>query len=578
MAILGIHDAHDAGAAVVSGGSVIGAVNEERFTKLKNDVGFPSNSIKYLLNLASSDEIEKVAVAWIGGSALFARMLPSLEKKRRKLWRKELPKPSKLSMHMRNAIFRLVQNQKPRGAWKAFGTSIGGSLLSARLRSAGLDKKIVFVEHHLAHAASAYYASGFKEVLVITLDGAGDGLSGTVSIGDNGELKRINQFDASASIGILYGAATVACDMRYSEDEGKLMSLAAYSYPAEIKELNEIVRYDEKERKLVSNNGKKFEYLLAEYMKDKLLWKYNREAFAYAVQKHVEDQVLKIVKQYISETKIRNVAVAGGFFSNVITNMLINELPEVKDFFVFPHMGDGGLALGAAYYLDYKEHGKFNNKQIDNLYYGPAYDDSQIERILKQKKSEGKIEYEEVKNIAKYTADAIANDNKIVLWFQGRMEYGPRALGNRSVLAYAGDPKNRDRINLIIKKRPYYQPFASTIIEEDAPKLLERYPRPNRFMTVGYKVFEERFGDLVAASHIDGTTRPQILGSENPLYRELILSLKKKIGIGALLNTSFNKHGVPIVMSPEDALWTLENTGAEYLAIGSFFVEKKMKR
>ena len=578
MAILGMHDAHDAGAAAVTKGRVIAAVNEERFTKLKNDVGFPHNSIKYLLEMTDLDDIEKIAVAWIGGSALFARVIPSLERKRRKLWRKELPKPSKASMHFRNAVFKLVQNQKPKALWRALGNSIGGRLLSSRLRRVGLDRKLVFVEHHLAHAASAYYASGFKEALVITLDGAGDGLSGTVSIGDNGELKRINQFDASTSIGILYGAATIACDMRYSEDEGKLMSLAAYSYPAEIEELNDIVRYDEKSRQLVSKNGKKFEYLLAEYMKDKLLWKYNREAFAYAVQKHVEEQVLKIVKQYINETKIRNIAVAGGFFSNVITNMLINELPDVKDFFVFPHMGDGGLAMGAAYYVDYKEHGVFNPKQINNLYYGPSYDDSYIEQILKRKKNEGKISYEEIKDIASYAADAIG-ENKIILWFQGRMEYGPRALGNRSVLAYPGDPKNRDRINLIIKRRPYYQPFASTIIEEDAPALLERYPRPNRFMTVGYKVFDEYFGKLVAASHIDGTTRPQVLGDENPLYRRLMLRIRKKTGIGAVLNTSFNKHGMPIVMSPEDALWTLENTGAEYLAIGSFFVEKKkMKR
>jgi carbamoyltransferase len=574
MAIIGIHDAHDAGAALVEKGEMLGAINEERFTRKKNDVGFPTNSVKYLLELAGKNQVDKIAIPWYGGSALFARIIPSLEIKRRQLWRKEIPKPSRLSMHMRNIVFKAVQNQRPRWLWKSVGTSISRSVFSKRLKAFGLDKEITFVEHHVAHAATAYYASGFKEAIVLTIDGAGDGLSGSVSIGDNGELKRINEFKASASIGILYGAATIALDMRYSEDEGKLMSLAAYSYPSEIPELDNIIHYDEKKKQLVSNTGIKFEYLLAENIKDHVLWKYNREAFAYAVQRHVENQVIKIVKQYMNETGIRNIAVSGGFFSNVITNMLINELPDVKGFFVYPHMGDGGLAAGAAYYIDFKENGKFNNKQIDNLYYGPEYSNSEIEKVLKKYANEKKIKYEERKDIVKYTAERIAKNNDIVLWFQGRMEYGPRALGNRSVIALADDPENRDKLNIIIKRRPYYQPFASTILEEDAEKLLDPYPRPNRFMTVGYNVVKKYRGDLVAASHVDGTTRPQVLGNENKRFRELIQTIKKETGIGAVVNTSFNKHGVPIVMDPDYAIWTLLNTGAKYLSIGDFFVEK----
>jgi len=576
MSVLGVHDAHDAGAALVSNGNVVGAVNEERFTKKKNDVGFPSNAIKWMLS-ASEDDVEKVAIPWIGGSALFARVFPSLEKKRRSLWRKEGKKPSRLKMEFTNAVFRLIQDQKPRALWQMAGKSIGGNILSGKLRKLGIDKKLVFVEHHLAHAASAYYASGFDEALVITLDGAGDGLSGTVSIGDKGELKRINEFKASASIGLLYGAATLACDMRFSEDEGKLMSLAAYSYPSEIKELEKFVRYDEESKQLVSSTGTKYEFLLSEYLKDNILWKYNREAFAFAVQRHVQEQVLKIVKNYIKETKIRNIAVSGGFFSNIITNMFINELPEVKDFFIFPQMGDGGLALGAAYYADFQEHRRFNRKQVESIYYGPEYTNAEIEVALKKYAKEKKVKYREVKDIARYTAEQIAEENRIVLWFQGRMEYGPRALGNRSVLTLASTPENRNEINLIIKKRPYFQPFASSVLEEDAKSLLDPYPRKNRFMTAGYRVRPERFGDLVAASHIDKTTRPQVLGKENTLYRELLLQIKKKVGYGALLNTSFNKHGIPIVMTPDDALWTLENTGAKYLAIGNFFVEKATK-
>ncbi len=573
MSILGIHDAHDAGAALVSDGAVIGAVNEERFTRRKNDVGFPLHAIRHLL-ANSDEEITKIAIPWIGGSALFARMFPSLEVKRRVLWRKQSRKPSRVRMHLTNAMFRLVQNQQPRSLWRAAGKGIGGSIIGSKLASLGIKKDLEFVEHHTAHAATAYYASGFKEALVVTLDGAGDGLSGTVSVGENGNLKRINEFKASASLGLLYGASTLACDMRYSEDEGKLMSLAAYSYPSEIEELDSFVRYDEEKKQLVSNLGSKYEFLLAERIKDGLLWKYNREALAYAVQKHVQEQVLKIVKGYIAETKIRNVAVSGGLFSNIIINMMINEMPEVKDFFVFPHMGDGGLALGAAYHVDYKEGGRLNSKQIDNLYYGPKYSDGQIEKTLRRYKKQKRIGYHEVSDIAKYASEKLAEENKIVLWFQGRMELGPRALGNRSVLALANDAENRNQINIIIKRRPYFQPFASTVLEEDAAKMMDPYPRGNKFMAVGYHVKPERFGDIVAASHIDLTTRPQVLGKENELYRELLMNVKKKIGSGVLLNTSFNKHGFPIVMTPDDALWTLENTGARYLAIGNYFVEK----
>ncbi|MDE1855375.1 MAG: hypothetical protein KGH57_03615 [Candidatus Micrarchaeota archaeon] len=573
MSVLGIHDAHDAGAAIAQNGEVAGAVNEERFTKKKNDVGFPVNAINYMLK-NSDDDITKIAIPWIGGSALFARLYPDLEVRRRLLWRRQAPKPSGFKMKVTDMIFKVVQDQQPKWFWNATGKGIGGSILRGKLRNLGINKELVFVEHHLAHAATAYYASGFKEALVITLDGAGDGLSGTVSIGENGKLKRINEFKASASLGLLYGAATLACDLRFSEDEGKLMSLAAYSYPSEMKELDSFVRYDERKKQLVSDMGIKYEFLLAEYIKNTLLWKYNREALAYAVQKHVQNQVMKIVESYIRETKIRNVAVSGGYFSNIITNMAINEHPEVKNFFVFPQMGDGGLALGAAYYVDFQESGRFNPKQIDNLYYGPEYSDSEIEEALKKQKKAKKIQYHEVRDIAKYAAEKVAEENKIVLWFQGRMEFGPRALGNRSVVALANHKENRNEINIIIKRRPYYQPFASTILEEDAKSLLDPYPRGTKFMTVGYKVKPDKFPELEAASHIDMTTRPQTLGKENKLYRELISHIKKKVGYGAVLNTSFNKHGMPIVMTPEDALWTLENTGAKYMAIGNFFVEK----
>jgi len=566
--ILGIHNCHDAGAALVENGKIVGAVNEERFTKRKNDVGFPKNSIKWLTSLGG--EIDEIAIPWIGGSALISRIFPSYEEKRRELWRKKAKKPSRISMHLTNFAFKLIQDQKPKEIWEFLGKNVGSYFIKKQLKGFGLEnRKISFVEHHLAHAASAYYTSGFKEAIVITLDGAGDGLSGSVWIGDNGELKRVRSFKASASLGILYGAVTLALDMKYSEDEGKTMSLAAYSYPSEIEELKKIVRYDEKRKELVSNFGIKYELLLAEWIKDNLLWKYNREELAYAVQKHIEEEVEKIVKDVVEEYKIPYIAAAGGLFSNVKMNMKINNLDYVKELYVFPHMGDGGLALGAALLIDYERNGKLMQRP-EQIYFGPEFSNSQIEEALK---NNDRIRFEET-NAVDASLEKILNGD-IVLWFQGKLEYGPRALGDRSILALPNRAESRDMLNLLIKKRPYFQPFAATILEEDAKKILEDYKTPNRFMTIANMVKEEYWQDMVAASHIDHTTRPQILGrGENKLFRELIKKLKKHTGIGAIVNTSFNKHGFPIVCSPEDAIWTLLNTGAKYLAIGNFFVEK----
>ena len=566
--ILGIHNCHDAGAALVEDGKIVGAVNEERFTKRKNDVGFPKNSIKWLTSLGG--EIEEIAIPWIGGSALISRVFPSYEEKRRELWRRKAKKPSRISMHLTNFAFKLIQDQKPKKVWEFFGKNVGSYFIKKQLKGFGLEnRKMSFVEHHLAHAAAAYYTSGFKEAIVITLDGAGDGLSGSVWIADNGELERVRSFKASASLGILYGAVTLALDLKYSEDEGKTMSLAAYSYPCEIQELKKIARYDEKRKELVSDFGIKYELLLAEWIKDNLLWKYNREELAYAVQRHIEEEVEKIVKDVVEEYKISYIAAAGGLFSNVKMNMKINNLDYVKELYVFPHMGDGGLALGAALLLDYERNGKLMQRP-EQIYFGPEFSDSQIEETLK---NNDKIKFEET-NVVDASIEKILNGD-IVLWFQGKLEYGPRALGNRSILALPNRAESRDMLNLLIKKRPYYQPFAATILEEDAKKILEDYKTPNRFMTIANMVKQEHWQDMIAASHIDHTTRPQILGKEeNKLFREVIKKLKKHTGIGAIVNTSFNKHGFPIVCSPEDAVWTLLNTGAKYLAIGKFFVEK----
>lgn len=571
MSIIGINDSHDSGAALSHNGSLEIAINEERFTKRKNDIGFPKHSISYI-NKNASEEIEAVALAWIGGNALLSRIFPSWDRKRLLQWKRQLKKQSRLSMHLANIGYRLSQNQNPKLLWRSFGVPISKRITRNKIRDINKDlseKKIYIVEHHLAHAASAYYPSGFKEALIITLDGAGDGLSGTVSIGDNGKIKRLVEFKASTSLGLLYGAATLACDLRFAEDEGKLMSIAAYAYPKKIRGISDICTYDPKSKNFISKIGTRNEFLMSEYIKDHILATTDRESFAYSIQRHTEIQVITLIKQWIKETGIHNVALSGGLFSNVIVNMHIEQLPEVKDLFIFPHMGDGGLSAGAAYYIDFMLNGKFQKKQMDNAYLGPSYNESQILDVLKLSKG---ISYKKIKDTPKYAAETMVDNDKIILWFQGAMEYGPRALGNRSVLTTPNNMEHRDMLNRTIKRRPYYQPFASTILKEDAHKILKDYRIQNRFMTSANYVRPERYADMVAASHIDKTTRPQILGNENYKYKELIKEVRKKTGTGAVLNTSLNRHRRPIVLDPKDAIWTLKNTGAEILFIGDYVV------
>ncbi len=571
--VIGINDSHDSGAALSSNENLEIAVNEERFTKRKNDVGFPEHSISYI-NQKLRGDIDAIALAWIGGNALASRIFPKWDSRRLMEWKRQIPKQSRIGMHLSNMNYRVTQNQNPKWLWQGLGIFISKDITKRKIKSINKtlsEKKIYLVEHHLAHAASAYYSSGFKEALIITLDGAGDGLSGTVSIGNEGRIEKLVDFKASTSLGLLYGAATLACDLRFAEDEGKLMSLAAYAYPKRIGGIKDICTYDPKRKNFVSKIGTRNEFLLSEYMKDHILSTTDRESFAYSIQKHTEAQILTLIKQWISETGIHNIAIAGGLFSNVMVNMYIEQLPEVKNLFIFPHMGDGGLSAGAALYIDFMLNGKFKKKQINSIYLGPSYDEIQILNTLKSTRG---IDYKEIKDVPGYAAELMVEDREIILWFQGAMEYGPRALGNRSILSTPDSLEQKDLINRIIKRRPYYQPFASTILEEDAHKLLNNYKIPNKFMTSANYVRSEKYYDMIAASHIDKTTRPQILGDENNLYRELIKKVRKKTGIGAVLNTSLNRHRRPIVLDPRDAIWTLKNTGAKVLFMGDYAVTK----
>ena len=559
MKILGFWDGHDAGAAIVEGDEIKVAFNEERLSRRKLDVGFPRLSIKACLNYlsCSPSEIKAVAASTSDFSKTLTRFFPSLKEKYYLIRRRKM-------------IPRLMMLQKNT---KYIMTEYGPSWLSSYLSERNLKQQLnklgfanyhfYMVDHHAAHAATCF-CSGFQKGLSITIDGVGDGLSGSINIFNNGKIKRLKEIKARDSLGIFFEHVTNLLNMRELEDEGKVMALAdfAYAIPPEQNPMVELFEVSGMQIKAKIPTSRMKPVL------EKILWQSPTEQFARMAQGALEYFILQLFSNCINETGEQYVCWSGGVASNIKVNQKIRHLPALKDWFVFPHMGDGGLAIGAALYVN----SKLNNVsryKFDNIYFGSQYTNGDIEKVLKQYG----LKYSKEDDIAQKTARLLADEN-IVFWFQGRMELGPRALGNRCILARADSAKCKDDLNLRIKKRVWYQPFCPTMLEESISEYISDYTHhPDRFMTMGYSVKKELKEKLKAVVNVDGSCRPQMLGQENAQYRRLIEAYQSLTGQGIILDTSFNLHGFPIVESPQDAVATFLKTGNKYMAIGDFLVE-----
>ena len=563
MYVLGIWDGHDCGAAIVKGNQVLAAVNEERFTKNKLDIGFPTNSIQFCLDFLklSPDQIKHIAINTSDAAKTFTRLFPSVKRYyytfRR---RKSKPRLVTLKREIKYKVTELPPTQLTKQLTLFY--------YRHELAKHGFKNfKLQLVDHHIAHAAAAAFTSGFKEAVVITLDGVGDGLSGSVNLFQNNQLKRISAIPARSSLGIFFEQVTNLLGMRELEDEGKVMALSDYSYKVPDKK-NPLM-------KLFEVNGLNINTRYSSWQRYKLLegvaWRAQNEDFAFMAQKVLETKALQLFKNAIKATGIKSVAWSGGVASNIKNNMSIRRDSGLKDWYVFPHMGDGGLALGSALYYNYQLTGT-SDYEFSNLYFGPQYSEEDTLRVLKRNK--GWLEFKKVKDIAKVAADAVVKDH-IVMWFQGRMEYGPRALGNRSILASASSSEVKDRLNVHLKKRDWFQPFCPSVLAEDAKKLFQDYDKPDPFMTMGYKAKPSAIKYISAVLNVDNSARPQMLTDENPLYIKLLKHIQKATGYGIVLNTSFNIHGDPIVNTPEDAVSAMKRGGAKLLAIGDYWVKTK---
>jgi carbamoyltransferase len=561
--ILGVWDGHDAGAALLVDGRIAAAVNEERFSRRKLEVRFPSNSIDVCLAMASlrPSQVDAVAISTSDPAKTLARCAP-WTKERYYQVRRRKARPGALSAATRRAKQTLT-----RVGPNALSASVSRWVIARDLRRAGIrDDRLTLVDHHRAHALCAAHGSGLSSAAILTIDGVGDGLSATTSLFRAGHLTVLRQSSAAHSLGVFFEHVTMLLNMRELEDEGKVMALAEYAAPVPDSDnpLLQLVTVQDG-RVCCAATGVSLERRLRQ-----VHWSVPNEQFACMAQRTVERVCVDLARDAVARTGERALAIAGGVASNVKATRLIRHLSEVASVHVFPHMGDGGLALGAAIAAA-ESLGESLALDFSRLDFGPSFDASELAHAISMRGLRASCS----DRVADQAADLIAS-GAIVLWFQGRMEFGPRALGHRSVLARPDRSSLRDRLNLVLKRRVWYKPFCPSMLETEATRVLEDWDGPsNRHMTTAYMVREscrERMAGVIA---LDGSCRPQIVpdGADGP-FAALLRGLRARLGAGIVLDTSFNIHGEPLVCTPSEAVDVYLRCGADALVLGDLLLVK----
>ena len=563
MNILGIWDGHDSGAALLQDGQLRVAINEERLTRRKLEILFPTLSIDACLRQGGlrPEQIHVVAATTSDPAKTLGRLWPGSKERYYAVRRRKAP-PGPVAGLTRGLKYRMTE-------WSPgpVSRSLSTAALRRQLARHGLARpELRIVDHHAAHAAGAAWASGFEQCAVLTIDGLGDGLSATISTFRDGRLDRIAASPARHSVGVFFEHVTNLLNMRELEDEGKVMALADYAAPIADGD-NPLLPWVRVKDGVIETEwpGHAFRRHLA-----RVHWGFPNEQFAYLAQRTVEHAAVALARDAVRLTGCRRLALAGGVVSNVKATRKVRLLPDVEDVFVFPHMGDGGLALGAAM-REAAASGERLRVDLSRLDLGPAYDPSVIEASLLAAGLPATCAGDLPSRVAGLLADG-----RIVMWFQGGMEYGPRALGHRSVLARPDRLDLRDRLNLVLKRRVWYQPFCPSMLESEASRLLTDWTGGrNRAMTMAYEVADEHRARLAGVMSVDGTCRPQIVDdTESGPFAEVLREARRRWDAGVVLNTSFNIHGEPLVCSPAEAVDVFLRSGADALAIGPFLVAR----
>ncbi len=593
ISILGISAFyHDSAACVLKDGEIFAAAQEERFTRKKHDPSYPKNAINFVLDysnlkLSEVDHIvffekpflkfERLLETYVGfaprGFVSFAKAMP--------IWIKE-------KLFQKNLLFNKLKEHD---------------------KNYKSDKNIFFSDHHLSHAASAFFPSPFEEAIILTADGVGEWATTTVGVGKNNHLEIKKEIHFPHSLGLLYSAFTYYTGFKVNSGEYKLMGLAPYGkpiYEEQVKQLIDIkedgtFRLDQKYFNYATGltmTNNKFDILFGQKPRDPKNEKISQfhMDIAASIQKVTEEIMIKLSKALRKEYNIKNLCLAGGVALNCVANGKILEEKIFDNIWIQPAAGDAGGSLGAALALWHIEHGNMRKiNPLDNMkgsYLGTEFSQLQIEEELKSVGAH--FETFDYENMINKTSDYLSNE-KAVGWFQGRMEFGPRALGSRSILGDPRSDKMQRNLNLKVKYRESFRPFAPSVLREDLSNwfdinvdspymLLVANINPEKKIEMsdeqkklfGIEKLNIKRSEIPAVTHVDYSARVQTVSKNtNNRYYDLILKFKEKTGCPVIVNTSFNVRGEPIVNTPIDAFNCFMGTELDYLVIGNCILDKK---
>jgi carbamoyltransferase len=562
MISLGINysQMHDSSACIARDGDVLFATAEERLSRMKHDARFPALAIRACLDFTGirADEVDYICQGWSPPRASFVHDLRCYASGKQ-------PVDSRAVL---NTTRQLVSMWHQRGGENRFRQIYRSA--TARFR---------YVDHHLAHAISAYAFSGFDDAAVLVLDGRGAWEATSLWRGHDGRLEHVWTIPWPNSLGLFYAQFTQYLGFAPYSDEWKVMGLAPYGEPGV--SLREFIIPDDNPyrvaaRLLIGKDSAPTAAIEAKLGTRRIPESEiegRHKNLAYAVQESCEEAMLTLARAAVEQTRCRNLCLAGGVALNSKANGKILTSGIVDGLFIQPASGDDGACLGAALapYLDGR--GKLRVYRMRHAYWGSASDDSEIQRAVETYK----LGATHVEDPAKTTAELLTN-GKIVGWFQGRMEFGPRALGNRSILADPRDPEMTAKVNNAVKFREWWRPFAPSMLASVAGEYLES-AADSPFMILTAQVKPSKRTVIPAVTHVDGSARPQTVERDvNPLYWKLIDEFGKRTGVPVVMNTSFNLRGEPIVCTPTDAIRTFFSSGMDALMLGSFLVEKNAKK
>lgn len=556
MNILGIsYSLHESAACLVQDGVLKFACAEERLSGQKQDARFPVRAIRASLDFAGLDpaDVDHVAIGW--------------------------SKPGATSRHdlrmMLTGMFPMsrVRLERTFLKWLKDWRHCGG-ILDYQRAFPSPRGQFHFIDHHLAHALSAYSVSGFDEAAVLVIDGRGANEATTLWHAAKGQIRELERYSYPNSLGVFYAGITQMLGFTPLSDEWKVMGLAAYGQPTF--DLNPLIRVQEEAYEVAGRRffgSTDFDYsglepITGARRNGHPLTQRDKD-LARSAQDCCEQAMLALLRRVTHLTGSRKLCLAGGVALNCKANGELLRSGLIDEIYVQPAAGDDGACIGAAFAVYQRLGQPIPSHLVGHSYLGTEHSNDEIESVLKAYK----LNYRRVDKPAQVAAKLLS-ENKLIGWFQGRMEFGPRALGNRSILSDARDERNRDRVNDAVKFRENWRPFAPSVLEERGHVYFQDF-RPSPYMILSFWATDEAKAKIPAVVHVDGSCRVQsVTRQSNPLYYELLSEFEKLTGVGVVMNTSFNLKGDAIVESPRDAVQTFFTSGLDYLVIGDFLVTK----